>query len=111
MPGEKLFEELLVGEKVEATSHSRIMTGSEIALKWEELEELLETLFDACLAFDAPRIRELLVKAPLGYQPQSEPVDLVWAKQAAQGLASPPAPAPQGGKRVALRSRPTSTAS
>ncbi|XKH61517.1 polysaccharide biosynthesis protein [Halomonas sediminis] len=101
-PGEKLYEELLIGERVAATRHPRIMTASEIALCWEEVEELLESLFDACRSFDAPRIRELLEQAPLGYQPQSEPVDLIWAQQI-------PTQASQGDKITALHPQPAST--
>ncbi|MWJ28500.1 NAD-dependent epimerase/dehydratase family protein [Halomonas sp. ZH2S] len=101
-PGEKLYEELLIGERVEATRHPRIMTASEISLRWEEVEGLLESLFDACRSFDAPRIRELLEQAPLGYQPQSEPVDLVWAQQT-------PTQASQGDKVIELHSQPAST--
>ncbi len=105
-PGEKLYEELLIGEGVEATSHSRIMTANEISLRWEELEGLLETLFDACLTFDAPRIRELLEQAPLGYQPQSEPVDLVWEQQGPLALRQAPARVAQGNGMAAIRTWP-----
>jgi len=110
-PGEKLYEELLIGEKVEATSHARIMTANEISLEWDAMDCLLETLFDACLAFDAPRIRELLVGAPLGYQPQGELVDLVWEQQDGQVLAGASAQSPQRPKVVTLRPQHTSTAS
>lgn len=110
-PGEKLYEELLIGEKVEATSHARIMTANEISLEWDEMDCLLETLFDACLAFDAPRIRELLLRAPLGYQPQGELVDLVWEQQDGQVLAGASAPSAQRHKVVTLHPQHTSTAS
>jgi FlaA1/EpsC-like NDP-sugar epimerase len=108
-PGEKLYEELLIGEKVEATSHARIMTANEISLDWDEMDCLLETLFDACLAFDAPRIRELLVRAPLGYQPQGELVDLVWEQQHLPQARKESAA--RGQKVVALRAHSTSAAS
>ncbi|MFC2993636.1 polysaccharide biosynthesis protein [Halomonas tibetensis] len=106
-PGEKLFEELLIGEKVEATSHSRIMTASEISLAWEAMEEMLKTLFDACEDFDAPRIRELLVQAPLGYQPQSEPVDLVWEQQTRQVRRRRAPRVPQENEVAMLEARPS----
>ncbi|MEQ5801978.1 nucleoside-diphosphate sugar epimerase/dehydratase [Halomonas sp. H10-9-1] len=83
-PGEKLYEELLIGEAVSPTRHSRIMTASEVALSWDEMQALLDALFHACQAFDAARIRELLIQAPLGYHPQSPLVDLVW-EQPKQG--------------------------
>src|SRR5690554_5734273 len=116
-PGEKLYEELLIGENVSETRHPRVMTASEIALEWDELEGLLETLFDACLMFDAPRIRELLVKAPLGYQPQSELADLVWEEQRPGQEKELLRQEPESGstareqKVVALTPKPTSAAS
>ncbi|MDZ7851979.1 MAG: nucleoside-diphosphate sugar epimerase/dehydratase [Halomonas sp.] len=82
-PGEKLYEELLIGDNVQPTRHPRIMTANEITLSWFEVERLTDALFTACLAFDAPRIRELLQQAPLGYQPQSALVDRVWVEQEA----------------------------
>ncbi|WP_254277531.1 nucleoside-diphosphate sugar epimerase/dehydratase [Halomonas sp. 3H] len=108
-PGEKLFEELLIGENVSATRHPRIMTASEISLGWNEMEGLLESLFDACLIFDAPRIRDLLMQAPLGYRPQSELADLVWEQQGFRSEMR--VPAPEDTKVVAMRPRSTSTAS
>ncbi len=86
------------------------MTASEIALDWDKMDGLLETLFDACLIFDAQRIRELLVQAPLGYQPQSEPVDLVWEQQAHQARQHSPG-TPKDENVIALHARPTFTAS
>lgn len=109
-PGEKLFEELLIGDNVRPTRHSRIMTASETSLSWEELEAFIEVLFNACQAFDAPRIRELLVKAPLGYQPQSELVDVVWEEQTPNQEAPLTQP-PDGQKVVRLRSRQAPNAS
>jgi len=93
------------------------MTASELSLEWGELEGLLETLFDACLMFDAPRIRELLVKAPLGYQPQSELADLVWEEQRPGQEKELLRQEPESGstareqKVVALTPKPTSAAS
>jgi FlaA1/EpsC-like NDP-sugar epimerase len=43
-PGEKLFEELLIGESARATSHKRIMMAHEAFLPWEQVRELLELL-------------------------------------------------------------------
>ncbi len=80
-PGEKLYEELLIGEEVEQTRHPRIMTASEVSLSWQDTQALLKELLDACLVFDAPRIRQLLEQAPLGYQPQGGMVDLLWVEE------------------------------
>lgn len=45
-PGEKLYEELLIGENPEKTSHQRIMKAHEDHIKWPELSELIEQLSD-----------------------------------------------------------------
>lgn len=76
-PGEKLYEELLIGDKVSATRHERIMTAHETALTWAELDDLIHQLFSACHRFDYHGIRQLLISAPLGYQPSSELCDLL----------------------------------
>lgn len=47
-PGEKLFEELLIGENVSETGHPRIMKAQELILPWSKLAPLLEHLHNAC---------------------------------------------------------------
>lgn len=76
-PGEKLYEELLIGDDVSATRHSRIMTAHELALTWPELQVLVDRLFSACQKSDYAEIRRVLVEAPLGYQPSSAMCDLL----------------------------------
>lgn len=71
-PGEKLFEELLIGSNVSGTSHERIMTAHEIKLTWKELSALVNKLDQACSDSSADDIRRLLVEAPTGYQPSSD---------------------------------------
>ncbi|EPZ6746357.1 polysaccharide biosynthesis protein, partial [Shigella sonnei] len=41
-PGEKLYEELLIGDSVQGTSHPRIMTANEVMLPWQDLSLLLK---------------------------------------------------------------------
>ncbi|AZQ11096.1 polysaccharide biosynthesis protein [Shewanella khirikhana] len=77
-PGEKLYEELLIGDNVEGTEHERIMTANEVCLMWDELKVLLDKLDMACHAFDHETIRELLLKAPTGFNPTDGICDLVW---------------------------------
>ncbi len=81
-PGEKLYEELLIGDNVSGTMHERIMTAEEAMLDWSELELLLSKLDDACYAFDHELIRELLVSAPAGFNPTDGICDLVWQQKA-----------------------------
>ncbi len=43
-PGEKLYEELLIGDNPEKTPHSRIMKARELFIPWEKLSPKLEHL-------------------------------------------------------------------
>ena len=81
--GEKLYEELLIGENPSGTLHPRILCATETALEQEALDALLERLLRACLAFDIATIRSIFLEAPLGYRPNdTELHDLIWlAKQ------------------------------
>ncbi len=77
-PGEKLFEELLIGDDVTQTSHRRIMSAHEKWLAWTELEKILIQLDDACHNFAHEEIRRLLLEAPTGFVPKDGICDLVW---------------------------------
>ena len=77
-PGEKLFEELLIGDNVHETFHERIMTANEAMLTWEDLEPMLDNLYKLCNTFDHEGIREILLKAPTGFNPTDGICDLVW---------------------------------
>jgi FlaA1/EpsC-like NDP-sugar epimerase len=77
-PGEKLYEELLIGDNVAKTQHQRIMSASEVCLPWSELESLLAKLQIACLGFDNQVIREILLAAPTGFKPKDGICDLIW---------------------------------
>ncbi|MBQ4838303.1 MULTISPECIES: polysaccharide biosynthesis protein [Pseudoalteromonas] len=77
-PGEKLYEELLIGDNVEQTSHPRIMTAKESMLPLAELNVFLESLDIACHNFEHEKIRQLLLDAPTGFNPTDGICDLVW---------------------------------
>lgn len=79
-PGEKLYEELLIGENPAGTDHPRIMKAREVSLPWEEVERLIKELDKACHTFDCERVREILLTAPTGYQPNGSNEDLVWQR-------------------------------
>lgn len=76
-PGEKLYEELLIGDNTLPTSHSRIMRASEHALRWDELEPLLFELEAAVKAENSDAIRVLLKKAVPEFEPQCENGDVL----------------------------------
>ena len=77
-PGEKLYEELLIGDDVTGTEHERIMTANEAYLSWGELELILSKLDMACHEFNHELIRDILLKSPTGFNPTDGICDLVW---------------------------------
>lgn len=66
-PGEKLYEELLIGENPQPTSHPKIMKASEEYLSWDDLELRLEKLYLALEAKDINLIKKLLKNLVPGY--------------------------------------------
>jgi len=78
-PGEKLYEELLIGDNVVATRHPMVMSAQEDYLSWEVLKSKLAELFTAVDGNDYDRVRELLQDLVNGYNPEGEIVD--WLHQ------------------------------
>ena len=76
-PGEKLYEELLVGDDVEGTEHPRIMTANEVHLSWPETHNLLNRLDQACHEFKVETVIELLLEAPAAFNKQGDIPDWV----------------------------------
>lgn len=82
-PGEKLFEELLIGDNVQETQHKRIMTANERFLSLPEFDSTMVKLDKACHDFDHEKVRDMLIAAPTDFQPTDGIGDLVWnAKKA-----------------------------
>jgi FlaA1/EpsC-like NDP-sugar epimerase len=69
--GEKLYEELLIGENTTGTNHPRIFKNSEPILPYEELAAALERLEDAIKRMDESELQELLHATVEGYVPAS----------------------------------------
>ena len=59
-PGEKLYEELLIGDNPSATAHPRIMKAHEEFMAWPELLNQLQQLQQAASAEDEASIRQVL---------------------------------------------------
>lgn len=74
-PGEKLYEELLIGDNVVATPHPMIMSANEDYLSWDILKTRLSTLLGAVEQDDYVRVRQLLRETVSGYSPDGEIVD------------------------------------
>lgn len=80
-PGEKLYEELLIGENVAATQHPMIMSASEDYLAWDVLKEKLRELLLALDQDDFTRVRQLLRETVSGYAPDGEIVDWIYQQR------------------------------
>ncbi len=76
-PGEKLYEELLIGDNPQPTQHARIMKAHEEFLPWPALQQRLADLMAAVDANDVPRMRTLIQQLVPGYQPEGDVVDWV----------------------------------
>ncbi|WP_416545670.1 polysaccharide biosynthesis protein [Limnohabitans sp. DCL3] len=86
-PGEKLFEELLIGDNPKPTQHPLIMKAHEQHLSWPQLESKLNILSMATGVNDVPVIRALLKDLVSGYQPSGEVVDWVHMALEREALA------------------------
>jgi len=76
--GEKLYEELLIGDNVSETDNLLIMRAQEDMLAWDELKPLLDGLSDAIDSCDQERLRKLLIQIVPGFKPQSEISDILY---------------------------------
>jgi FlaA1/EpsC-like NDP-sugar epimerase len=87
-PGEKLYEELLIGDNPEPTQHPRIMKAHEDCLPWAEFEGKLAALNVALELNDVGVIRRMLESLVSGYQPHGDVVDWIHMEQAAEAAAN-----------------------
>jgi FlaA1/EpsC-like NDP-sugar epimerase len=79
-PGEKLYEELLVGGNVKATDNKLIMSAQENMIEWEVLKPALDQLQHSALNLDQRKIRDLLIELVPEFKPQSKIRDLLYDK-------------------------------
>ena len=77
-PGEKLYEELLIGDNVSETDNPLIMRAQEEMLAWDELEPILNDLQIAITNCDQKKLRELLIQIVPGFKPQCEITDVLY---------------------------------
>jgi FlaA1/EpsC-like NDP-sugar epimerase len=101
-PGEKLYEELLIGESVTGTEHPKIMRAEEDTLSWSMLEKLLSRLEQACLRSDLQDVREALIEAVDGFEPKEEASDPLWEINQVQSSESSQQVAEEAGKVTPL---------
>jgi FlaA1/EpsC-like NDP-sugar epimerase len=89
-PGEKLYEELLIGDNALPTGHPRIMKAHEDFLLWDALQAKLVDLGLVLQANNVPMIQASLKELVPGYQPNGELVDWVWRERARADGVKPP---------------------
>lgn len=80
-PGEKLYEELLIGDNVLPTAHSMIMRANEERLPWRQLTLGLDAIIDAIKNGDYPAVREVLKLLVSGYEPDERLVDFIYLQR------------------------------
>jgi FlaA1/EpsC-like NDP-sugar epimerase len=80
-PGEKLYEELLIGDNVVTTPHPMIMSANEDYLPWDVLKARLTELLSAVEQDDYTRVRQLLRETVSGYSPDGEIVDWIYQQR------------------------------
>ena len=78
-PGEKLYEELVIGESISGTRHSKIMMAEEASLTFETMTEICETLKSACANSDFDVVRQTLETYVSGYIMHKSDADPVLA--------------------------------
>lgn len=83
-PGEKLYEELLIGDNPKLTSHPKIMKAHEDFIFWDDLQKHLESLEIALNSNDVEVIRMIMKNLVSGYIPNKEIVDWVHLEHQAE---------------------------
>ena len=80
-PGEKLYEELLIGNDPRSTEHPRIMKAHERMLSYDKLQEKLEALGVAIEGNNVQTMRTMLQEVVEDYTPASDMVDFVYLEK------------------------------
>ena len=79
-PGEKLYEELLVGDDCTKTNNPLIMRAEEEMILWEDLKPLLDSLKKEVIDCDQEKIRMILAELVPGFKPKMDIVDILYKK-------------------------------
>jgi FlaA1/EpsC-like NDP-sugar epimerase len=77
-PGEKLYEELLIGGNTSETDNPKIMRAEEEMLAWDDLKLIIDELERSIDSCDQDKLRQLLIEAVPGFKPQSEITDVLY---------------------------------
>ena len=79
--GEKLYEELLIGDNVSSTNHERILSAREQHLSEKEINLFLREIEEAEKTGDTEALKETLKNAVVGFTPDKEIVDVMYLKK------------------------------
>ena len=80
-PGEKLYEELLIGDNVSKTIHKKILRAQEDYLTKDKLENYLELIKEEELKNNVVGLKSILEDAIPGFLPDQESVDVLYLQQ------------------------------
>ncbi len=80
-PGEKLYEELLIGDKVSTTEHKQILRAEEDFIESSKLEQYLSLIKQAEKSGDVQALKDILGEAVSGFKPSKEIVDVVYRQK------------------------------
>lgn len=86
-PGEKLYEELLIGAVDAPTQHPMIRQAQEVFQPWSQLQPHLDRLLRACDRFNCEAVRKLLLESVSGFQPTRDIHDLIWQREPRPSVA------------------------
>lgn len=80
-PGEKLYEELLIGNNVVKTQHPMIMRANENYLEWNQMTGILINILEVLKEGDYLQLQSILARTVTGYQVEKKLVDWVYLRQ------------------------------
>ncbi len=86
-PGEKLYEELLIGDNVTPTQHPMIMSANEACLPWAAFREVLDRLLQSLARDDFQAVRMIMRATVDGYSPREEIVDWIHTRRESKPLS------------------------
>ena len=84
--GEKLYEELLIGNDATETRHELIFKANEERLEWKEIERLIEEFKEAVQDRNEKGVHDLLIGSVSGYKPHSGLKDLIYISKGHKDL-------------------------
>ena len=80
-PGEKLFEELLIGDDVRDTQHRQIFKANEEYISWKEVEEYLIEIKEAYSSSDHIKLRNIFQQTVSGFKPEKDIIDVIYLEK------------------------------